>query len=127
MSAIEKARKRAREAAAKELAWNATEGMLASKGFTPPYRPEYLQQHWQDHLPEASIALAAYEAVLKEEGMVVVPREPSENMQRAAARHLGFHPDERPGWATAVRMSMWREMISIAESEAALSASEIKE
>lgn len=66
----------------------------------------------------AKTLLDAFLSALSREGMVVVPREPSEEMMRVARAYLGFSPDERPGDALPLRLSMWREMIAVAEAEA---------
>lgn len=50
-------------------------------------------------------------------GYVIVPKEPTEEMQRVASDYLGFHPTEPKGLAEAMRLSMWSAMIAAAQTQ----------
>ncbi|HZT90367.1 MAG TPA: hypothetical protein VFA12_20670 [Stellaceae bacterium] len=58
----------------------------------------------------ARAAIAAYEASLKERGLVIVPREPTDGMTSSAI-HLLLPPEDIPD-ADAAVAEIWREMIS---------------
>lgn len=63
---------------------------------------------WQDYVPEAKAALAAYHAHLAAEGLAIVPVEPCENMRAAGANELFGSADDDWGEEAA---RVYRAMI----------------